>query len=496
MDHIAIDIGASGGRVFTGVISDDSKSLSSPVIKLNEIYRFKNSIVKKQGHYFWDIDLLFEHIVKGLKEARLHGVEKCTVGIDTWGVDYVLIDRAGEKINEPFAYRDSRTDGAMESFHKIIPAEEVYHKTGIQFLQFNTLYQLSVHDRDELERAWKILLIPDYLYFLFTGNVFNEETNASTTQLLNLDTKDFDADLLSELGLKREQFAELVTPGSAVGKLKPELKDEYDLPECEFISVATHDTGSAVLGTPLLDDDSVYLSSGTWSLMGIESSRPVNNSEARAHNFTNERGAGDTYRFLKNITGLWLIQEVKRNLNDEYSFEELMNLAASSEKFKFLINCNDACFLNPPDMISAIKEYCVQTGQGEPATISEIARCIIDSLAFSYRYTIEEIETLTGRPAGSVNIIGGGVKNRLLCQSASDVTGKKVTAGPAEATVIGNMAMQMIASGEIESIKEARCIISNSFDRDEYVPQKDPAADDAYMKFNRQIQNGFPPARE
>lgn len=485
MDHIAIDIGASGGRLFSGKIIGDP-SPSGPFnheIQINEIYRFKNSVVKSQGKFYWDIDLLFDHIIKGLQEAYKNGITRCTVGIDTWGVDYVLIDHQGNRISDVFSYRDSRTDNAMESFHKIVSREDIYKKTGIQFLQFNTLYQLFMHDRKELERTWKILLIPDYLSFLFTCKCYNEETNASTTQMLNLSQKEFDADLLSSLNIDKSKFSGLIKPGNFIGKIKPELKIKYNLPECDFIAVATHDTGSAVLGAPLMDDDSVYLSSGTWSLMGIENKSPINSPEALEYNFTNEWGAGDTYRFLKNLTGLWLIQEVKRNYNDKFSFEDLMKKAGKSKGFRFIINCNDNCFLNPSSMIDTVKEFCIKTGQGTPESEGEISRCIIDSLALSYKYTIEEIEKLTERKVNKINVIGGGVNNTFLCQLTADVTGKKVFAGPVEATVLGNIIMQMIASDKIDKIAEARRIISESFIPDVYLPQDKFKVDDAYAKY-------------
>ena len=489
MDHIAIDIGASGGRLFSGKITGDPSDFASSnhKIRIREIYRFQNSTVQRQGHYFWEIDLLFNHIIIGLKEAFRNGITRCTAGIDTWGVDYVLIDRNGNRVTDVFSYRDNRTDNAMKSFHKIISEQDIYQKTGIQFLQFNTLYQLFVHNREELKNTWKILLIPDYLYFLFTGRCLNEETNASTTQMLNLFQKDFDTDLLSSLGLDKNQFAGLIKPGNFIGKVKPELKQKYGLPECEFISVATHDTGSAILGTPLFEDDSVYLSSGTWSLMGLENKSPINSPDALQHNFTNEWGAGNTYRFLKNLTGLWLIQEVKRNYDNKFGFGDLMEKARESEDFRFIINCNDDCFLNPVNMIEAVRKYCMRTGQGTPDSEGEIARCIMDSLALSYRYTVEEIEKLTGIIVNKINVTGGGVKNTFLCQATADITGKKVVAGPVEAAVIGNLIMQMIASGEIGGIAEARRIISKSFIPDEYIPHRNSKADAAYERYKQLV---------
>lgn len=489
MDHIAVDIGASGGRVYSGkiILTGSGTVHGSRKIEINEIYRFNNGAVNREGRYYWDIELLFDHIIKGLHEAYTRGFRRCTVGIDTWGVDYVLIDHSGVRLSDVFSYRDSRTLTAMDALFKLIPREVIYNKTGIQFLRFNTIYQLLSHNRDELNRAWKILLIPDYLYFLFTGKCFNEETNASTTQLLNLVQRDFDKELLSALGIERGMFAEMIEPGRHIADIKPALIREHSLPECEFVSVATHDTGSAVLATPISGDNSVYLSCGTWSLMGVENNVPITGNEALIHNFTNEWGAFGTYRFLKNTTGLWLVQEVKRALPAGLSYDTLMKKAGTSRGFRFIINPNDASFMNPPSMIDAIRKYCKETGQGEPESEGELIRCILDSLSLSYRYTIEEIEFLTGREIKVINLTGGGVNNTLLCRLTSDITGKKLLAGPGEATVLGNLIMQMIASGEMGDISEARCMIRESFCPVEYIPQKDTGADDAYRRYKEII---------
>lgn len=487
MDHLAIDIGASGGRIFSGKLSRSRHA--GPIIELEEIYRFENRIMEKGGRLIWDIDRIFEGIISGLRTAAERGIRECTAGIDTWGVDYVLIDRHGGRVSDVYCYRDHRTDRVMGAVHEIMPKDEIYRKTGIQFLQFNTLYQLFAHDKDDLKRARKILLIPDYLYFLLTGKCFNEATNASTTQLLNLTEKDFDSDLLALAGVERDQFSDLIYPGRSVGSLNPDLKKRYNLPEVSFVSAATHDTGSAVAGTPLMEKDSVYLSSGTWSLMGMENDCPVNSPDALACNFTNEWGAGNTYRFLKNLTGLWLIQEVKRNFKNSFGFKDLMEKAVQNEPFKYLIDCNDSGFLNPGNMIGAIKSYCERTGQETPGTPGEISRCIMDSLALSYRLTLEEIEQLTGQETGMINIIGGGVKNSLLCQLTSDITGKRVLAGPSEATVWGNILIQMVASKEIESISAGRGIIRDSFITDEYMPADSHGAGSALNRYRELIKH-------
>ncbi|MBN1903710.1 MAG: rhamnulokinase [Deltaproteobacteria bacterium] len=489
MEHIAVDIGASGGRLFSGKVISNGSGPYRPVkkIEISDVYRFDNRIIERDGQSLWDIDLLFHHIVRGLHEAFDRGCKRCTVGIDTWGVDYVLIDQSCNRVSDVFSYRDSRTRAAMDAFLNIIPREVIYSKTGIQFLRFNTIYQLYSHDQEVLKKTWKIMLIPDYLYFLFTGKCHNEVTNASTTQLLNLDQRDFDGDLLATLGIERGMFADLIKPGRYIGPVKPGLMQKYSLPECEFITVATHDTGSAVLGTPLSGDNSVYLSCGTWSLMGVENNSPVNSNDALRHNFTNEWGASGTYRFLKNLTGLWLVQGMKRALPNGIGYAALMKMAGNSRGFSFIINPNDESFMNPPDMIETIKKYCKETGQGAPDSEAELIRCILDSLSLSYRHTIEEIEHLTGRNISVINLTGGGVNNTLLCRLTSNVTGKRLLAGPVEATILGNLIMQMIASGEIADISEARAMIKESFDPVEYLPQKMADADDAFKRYKENI---------
>ncbi|MBN2532859.1 MAG: rhamnulokinase [Spirochaetales bacterium] len=483
MDHIAIDIGASNGRILAGTLLPGKKDFSLQRIRLKEIYRFENKMIHKNGHWFWDIDALFNHLIKGLQTAHDMGIPACTAGIDTWGVDYVLIDRDGNRIRDVYCYRDPRTSKAMEAFYKLIPREVIYEKTGIQFLQFNTIYQLFVHDPGELKKAYKILLIPDYLYFLFTGKLMNEKTNASTTQLLNLASREFDPDLLSAAGVKRDQFAGLTAPGISLGKIKETLKKKYNLPDCEFISAATHDTASAVLGTPCLDDHIAFLSSGTWSLIGIEKRDPVNNKNALYKNITNEWGAGDTYRILKNVTGLWLIQEVKRNYRDIYDFEELLKQAQQSTAFQFLINCNDKRFLNPGNMVNEIRNFCLESHQGAPDSAGGIVRCIIDSLALMYRYTLKEIEEAAGCGIDMVTIIGGGARNKFLCQATADVTGRKIMCGPVEATAIGNIIMQMIGAGEVDSIASARSLVKQSFAVDEIIPDQLKTREDIYGRF-------------
>lgn len=478
-NHIAVDIGASSGRLVLGTLQDGK-------IVLSEIHRFANGFHERNESCFWDIDYLFHEIIVGLQKAKLQGVEQCTLGIDTWAVDYVLLDTTGNRIQEVYAYRDRRSDHAMEQLAELIPPEIVYGKTGIQQLTFNTLYQLYVHDREELARADSILMVPDYLYYRLTGKKVNETTNASTMQLLNLGTRDYDQDLLDLLGLRKEQFPGLVEPGAELGSLRPELMEQYELPECRVILAATHDTASAVLGIPAAKGRyAAYLSSGTWSLLGVELKQPLNDAKAMAANYTNEWGAYGTFRFLKNIMGLWLIQEVRRLDGNRYSFAELADLAAEAEPFRSLIPCNHDRFLNPEHMIEEIQKACDQYGEPVPETIGQVARCIFDSLALSYRSYLEELEQLTGESVDMLQIVGGGANNELLCRLTANVLGRDVSAGPTESTALGNLIVQMISNGSMRDIAEAREVISISFEIKNYKPEPAQGLDRILVRWNK-----------
>jgi len=475
---IAVDIGASSGRLVVGT-KENGK------IHLKEIYRFENEIREQNGNCFWNVEKLFEEIINGLKVAKQQGIEECTLGIDTWAVDYALIDVEGNLIQKIYAYRDERTKTAMQEMQTEISMEKIYEKTGIQFLKFNTLFQLYVHDKEELKKAYKILLVPDYLYYLLSGKLISEKTNASTTQLLNLETKDYDEDLLKLIGVKREQFATLTEPGEVVGPILESLRKQYDLPYCELVCVASHDTASAVLGVPGTEEDFAYLCSGTWSLLGVENRIPIANEQSYSKNYTNEWGAYGTYRFLKNIMGLWLIQEVRRNLGKKHSFGELVTAAQKVEPFQFLIDCNHACFLKPENMIMEIQNYCRATGQLVPKAVGELARCVFDSLALTYGKTIREMDSMNGYPARSLHIVGGGVQNQLLCQLTADVTEIPVIAGPVESTALGNIIVQMISRGELKNLVEARKIIRESFVIKTYLPTRIGKLDNIWRKFSQ-----------
>ncbi len=463
--HIAVDIGASSGRVVMGEL-DNSK------ISLQEIYRFKNGMEEMNGNYFWDIDHLFAEIINGLKAAKKIGIDSCTLGIDSWGVDYALVDANGKRLGEIYAYRDDRTKTVLADIQKEQSLEKIYEKTGIQFLNFNTLFQLYVHDRKEVNKAYKILLVPDYLYYRLSGKWISEQTNASTTQLLNIGTQTYDEDLLQLAGVRREQFSSLTAPGERVGPILEALQRQEDLPQCELICVASHDTASAVLGVPGAAEHFAYLCSGTWSLIGVENAIPIANDKSYRKNYTNEWGAYGTYRFLKNIMGLWLIQEVLRNLGKPGSFTQIVAETKKIQSFQFLIDCNDRRFLKPASMIEEIQGYCRETEQPVPLSPGELGRCIFDSLALMYRTALQEISSLTGHAVQVLHIVGGGVKNELLCQLTADVTGIPVIAGPVESTALGNILVQMISYGELNDITEGRQRVMNSFDIQTYEPHK------------------------
>ncbi|WP_050180012.1 rhamnulokinase [Domibacillus robiginosus] len=469
MAHIAVDIGASSGRLVVGEIK-------SGKLVIEEIHRFANGFVEKNGTCYWDINHLLHEIVKGLAEAKKQGYQSVTVGVDTWAVDYVLVDENGNRLQEVVAYRDSRTDGTIEKVSQHIDKKEIYQKTGVQFLSFNTLYQLYEEDKELLQKAKHILLVPDYLGYCLTGRAVTEVTNASTMQMLNVKTRDFDQDLLNLLSLKRSQFPPFAEPGEELGPLLAERFPDVDLPECRVMTVASHDTASAIAGTPGQGENWAYLSSGTWSLLGIESADPVVSELSLEDNYTNEWGVFGTYRFLKNIMGMWIMQEVRRHLPVDFTFAEFVDEARNVEHFRQFVDLNDDRFLNPSNMVKEIQAYCQETNQPVPETAGELAACVYDNLAIIYAMAIRGLETMTGQAIDRLHIVGGGANNALLNQLTADMSGKTVYAGPFEATAVGNIMMQMIASGDIGSLEEGRELIRHSFPLQSFVPKEQQAA--------------------
>jgi rhamnulokinase len=456
MAHIAVDIGASSGRLVIGEINQSK-------LEMKEIHRFANGFTETCGVCYWNIDHLLNEIVKGLAVAKTLGYDSCTVGIDTWAVDYVLVGQKGDRLQEVVSYRDKRTKQTIDKVSKIISRKEIYEKTGIQFLSFNTLYQLYEEKKEMLDQTKHILLVPDYLGYCLTGLAVTEVTNASTMQMLNVKTHDFDEELLNIISVKRDQFPPFAEPGEELGSLQKELFPGFDLPDCRVMTVASHDTASAIAGTPGFGEGWAYLSSGTWSLLGIESNDPVMSGLSLEDNYTNEWGAFQTYRFLKNIMGMWIIQEVRKNLSVDYNFREFVEEALKVEQFRQFVDFNDTRFLNPANMVEEIQAYCHETSQIVPETAGELAACIYDNLAILYAIAIDDLEEITGKPIDRLHIVGGGAHNDLLNQLTADVSGKTVYAGPSEATAIGNLLLQMIASGDIKDLHEGRKLIEKSF---------------------------------
>ena len=460
----AVDIGASSGRVILSELEDG-------ILSLTEVHRFENTLRCDDafGHQCWDLDFLEAEMRKGLAIARGKG-GLASVGVDTWGVDYVLLDEHLERIGPAVSYRDHRTDGMMKAVFGEVSRKEIYHRTGIQFLQFNTLYQLAATVRQHpewLERARHFLMIPDYLHFRLCGVLSNEYTNATTTQLFNLHQNDWDADLLEVAGLPKTMMMLPVEAGTIIG----EIPAAQNVAAIKVVAPATHDTGSAVAAAPLETEDEAFISSGTWSLMGIESKTPFADAQALAANVSNEGGVERRYRILKNIMGFWLIQRVRKELGSP-DHAGLVTEASNCAPWRSLINPQDARFLNPDNMTAEIQAFCRETGQPVPEGAGALSRCIFDSLALSYRRVKEELENLRGRPVDRIRIVGGGSQNELVNQLCADACGVPVTAGPIETTALGNVCVQMIALGQLSGLDEARALVRRSFPLTEYTPRQ------------------------
>lgn len=447
---LAIDIGASSGRHILGHLKDG-------VVRCEEIYRFKNATANKNGKLVWESDRLFKEVVEGLKKAGEEGKAPSYIGIDTWAVDYALLDKNDKLIGEVYAYRDSRTEKAADAVHRKIPFNELYRRTGIQFQTFNTVYQLYADKLSgKIVKAESMLMLPDYLNFLLTGVKKQEYTNATSTGLVNANTHGWDRDIIELLGLNGKLFGELSQPGTVVGGLSEEIQREVGY-NATVILPATHDTASAVLAAPL-DGQSPYISSGTWSLLGIEQESAHTDGSSQKANYSNEGSINFNFRYQKNIMGLWLIQSVKKELGDRYSFTDLSTMAKCKSGGRF-IDVNDNRFLAPESMVAEIKK-----AVGQQLGTASLMRVIYDSLARSYAEALEELERNTGRRYETLNIIGGGSRDEFLNELTAKATGKKVITGPTEATAIGNLIMQMIGAGEIKDLPEARKIIKKSFE--------------------------------
>ncbi len=447
---LAVDIGASSGRHILGW-------LESGILKQQEVYRFENNITNQNGTLVWDIEHLVAEVKAGLKACGALGMIPCTLAIDTWGVDYVLLDESQKEIMPVISYRDSRTNGIPEEIDKIIPREELYKRTGIQPINFNTIYQLYCDKKSEkLDKAAHFLMIPEYLSFKLTGVIKNEYTNATTGATVNAVTRERDTELLNMLGIKTDIFAELSLPTAVVGNLSDEVKNEVGF-DTTVIFCPSHDTASAVAACPV-GDNGVYISSGTWSLIGTENKEPILNAEAMNGGFTNEGGINYRYRFLENIMGMWLFQNIRRNLDKKYSYDEMMNMAMESD-FKELINPNSPEFTAPENMIEAIRKYLSKPD----LSIGDVLNSVYNSLANSYNEAVKTIERVSGKQIDLINIIGGGSKDSYLNKLTKEYTGKKVLAGPTEATAIGNLIAQFMYLDNDFTLEKARETVKKSF---------------------------------
>ncbi len=482
--YLAFDLGASSGRAILGTV-DNQK------ITLRELHRFSNGGIALKDGLFWNLLGLFEELKTGLRNAVQSGVELAGLAIDTWGVDYALLDRGGWPIGFPRHYRDSRTDDVMPWTFERVSRQDIYQATGIQFMSLNTIFQLAASVRagdPALQIADKLLFMPNLLTNLFCGHVGAEYSIATTSQLFNPVANDWAWPLIDALGLKRSLFPDVTPPGTIVGHLLPTLQHELKCPALPVILTGSHDTASAVAAVPAIGGQPwAYLSSGTWSLLGVELDQPLISTEAMTANYTNEGGVGGKIRFLKNIMGLWLIQECRTEWKRQgitYTFDEMDAMAAGAEPLRSFVNPNDPSFTAPGDMPARLADYCRKTGQPVPETPGQIMRTALESLALRYRQTIDELETITRQPIQVLHLVGGGCKNEVLNQFTADAVRRPVITGPTEATALGNIAGQAIATGEIKNLQAARAIIAASTETVTYLPKADANAwENAYQRF-------------
>lgn len=462
----ALDFGASSGRMMLGWIEDGK-------FQLQEVHRFENGMVKKDGELCWEFDRIFREVKIALKKCKEIGKMPSYVGVDTWGVDFVLLDKDDNVVGNTVGYRDHRTDGMDDEVYKIISLEDLYARTGIQKAIFNTIYQLmavKTKHPEYLDKAETLLYVPDYFHFLLTGQKVNEYTEATTGQLINAASCEYDWELIDRLGYPRRIFQKLVMPGTKLGHIRSELAEEigYDF---EVVVPCTHDTGSAVLSVPANDDDFVYISSGTWSLMGVERKTADTSAKSCALNFTNEGGYDHRFRYLKNIMGLWMINSARHEVNDKYSFPQIVEMAEAEKDFPSRVDANDERFLSPDSMIGEIKKACEESGQKVPENFGQLATLIYTSLAECYAKTERELEEANGRSYSRIHIVGGGCNVDYLNRLTAKATGKEVHAGPNEGTAIGNITAQMLATGVFRSVEEARENIHESFGIKVYSPE-------------------------
>ncbi len=477
--YLAIDIGASSGRHILGYIQDNK-------IITSEIYRFENKQIQEDGRLCWDIDYLVQNVINGLKQCKKMGVTPVSIGVDTWAVDFVLIDENGERISKAVSYRDDRTKNMREIVDEIIPFDEHYNATGIQYQPFNTVYQLMALKQtnpDLLNSAYKILMLPDYLNFVLTGKIAQEYTNATSTALVNKDTRNWDYTIIEKLGLPTNIFCDIKQPGEKLGALSKKTSDEIGF-NSNVILPPTHDTASAFVSMLQVSEENLCISSGTWSLLGAETKAPIATKKSMDLNFTNEGGYNKTYRFLKNIMGLWILQNIKKELNsntqtslieyveniENYTFETMAELAKSAHNFETVIDVDDRRFFAPKSMIEEVVNACKAKGEASPNTISEVLKCVYISLAHKYSVCINQIKEITNIDYKCLNIFGGGCQDKYLNYLTAKTANINIVAGPVEATALGNLSVQMITDKTLRDIKHARDCIKKSYIIEEIVP--------------------------
>ena len=488
--YFAVDLGATSGRTILGTLADGK-------LEQEELTRFPNNLIETGGHFYWDIYALYLEMIKGLQVVGNRGLDITSIGIDTWGVDFVFIGEDDAILRNPMAYRDPHTFAAIDDYlENVLDRKTVYDITGIQFMNFNSLFQLHAMRQANnvaLQHCKKVLFVPDALSWMLTGEAVCEYTIASTSQMLDPRTGDLSEKLIESVGMKRSQFGRMVQPGTQIGVLTEEVQKMTGLGAVPVIAVAGHDTGSAVAAVPAKNEQFAYLSSGTWSLMGIETKKAIINERSYELNFTNEGGIEGTTRFLKNICGMWLYERCRKEWPEEVrllSHPELQGSAMKVEAFRSIINPDDKAFANPPSMIEAIQQYCRETGQTVPETPAEICRCIFDSLALRYRQVFLWLKEFATFDLNVLHIIGGGSLNKFLNQFTADALGVEVLAGPQECTAIGNIMLQAKASGDVADIWAMRAIIANSVEMVPYHPTGDKAAwDQAYEKYINILKN-------
>ncbi|MEF9877912.1 MAG: rhamnulokinase family protein [Clostridia bacterium] len=453
---LAIDLGASGGRHMLGSVQEGK-------LVLEEVYRFSNGMIEKNGHLCWNTEELFAHILAGMKACAALGKLPSSVGVDTWGVDFVLLDKQGERIGDCVAYRDQRTQGMDARLEQVMSYEELYQKTGIAKQSYNTLYQLMAVPHEEMEQAERLLFMPDYFHYMLSGVAANEYTIASTSALLNAQARTWDAEVLKAAEIPMRLFDEKPkAPGTVLGNLRPEVAQEIGY-DCRVILPASHDTGSAFMAVPARDEHAVYLSSGTWSLLGVESELPVTTRQSLLAGFTNEGGYGGKIRYLQNIMGMWILQSIRHELNDRYSFAEMAELALEGTSYQGTFDVTDNRFLAPKSMIDEIKAALTDAKQPLPQNTQELLCCVNQSLAKCYAAAVAKLQTLTGNRYTSLNIVGGGSQNQVLNAWTAKATHLPVYAGPSEGSALGNVMAQLIALGSLQDLKAARAMIDRSF---------------------------------